>query len=93
MKISDITDETIKAHCGITEAPNGLLEVYKSAAIAEICGFTGLTTEELDALDDVAYAFLAIVCEMFTTREMTVEIDKLNPMAMQILSAHRRNFL
>ena len=48
MKISDITDETIKAHCGITEAPNGLLEVYKSAAIAEICGFTGLTTEELD---------------------------------------------
>lgn len=94
MKISDISDELIKEHCGISgDDSDELIAVYKSAALAQICAYTGLTAEELDGLEDVAYAFLAIVGEMFSVREMTVEITDLNPMAKQILESHRRNFL
>lgn len=93
MRISDVPRETIMDHCGISEDPAGLIPIYKDAAIAEICAHTALTREELDEHEDITYAFLAIVCEMFNSREMTVEEDRLNPMAAQILDSHRRNLL
>lgn len=94
MKISEVTDEIIKEHCGISDNDSDeLLDIYRSAAIAEICGYTALSRDKLDEYEDITYAFLALVCEMFSTREMTVELDKLNPMAAQILDSHRRNLL
>ena len=94
MRISEITDGIIKDHCGISgNDSDALIGVYRSAAIAEICAYTALAPEELDEHEDISYAFLALVCEMFSTREMTVELDKLNPMAEQILNSHRRNLL
>lgn len=94
MRVSSITDDIIKDHCGISgDDSNALIAVYKDAAIAEICGYTGLSREELDEHEDITYAFLAIVAEIFSVREMTVEIDRLNPMAAQILNSHRRNLL
>ena len=94
MRISDVTNEIIKDHCGISESDSdGLISVYKAAAIAQIAAHTALSAEELDEHEDITYAFLALVCEMFNTRQMTVEIDRLNPMAAQILDSHRRNLL
>lgn len=80
-------------HCGVSEDPAGLIPIYRDAAISEVCAYTSLTREELDEHEDITYAFLALVCEMFNTRQMTVEIDRLNPMAAQILDSHRRNLL
>lgn len=94
MRISEITDGIIKDHCGISgNDSDALIGVYRSAAIAEICAYTALSPDELDDHEDISYAFLALVCEMFSMREMTVELDKLNPMAEQILNSHRRNLL
>ncbi len=94
MRVSEITDEIIKEHCGISSNDSdNLISVYKDAAIAEICAYTALSPEEINEHEDISYAFLALVCEMFSTREMTVELDKLNPMAAQILDSHRRNLL
>lgn len=94
MKISEISDDILKQHCGISGSDSdALLDVYRKAATAEICAYTALSETELDEHEDISYAFLALVCEMFSTREMTVEIDKLNPMAAQILNSHRRNLL
>ncbi len=94
MKISEITDGIIKDHCGISgDDSDALISVYRSAAIAEICTYTALSPSELDDHEDISYAFLALVCEMYSTREMTVELDTLNPMAAQILNSHRRNLL
>ncbi len=94
MRISGVTDEMIKEHCGISgNDSDGLLAIYKDAALGFMTAYTGLSAEQLDELPDAVYAYLAIVCEMFETREMTVEIDKLNPMAAQILNSHRRNLL
>lgn len=96
MRISETTDQIVKDHCGISDNdPDklALIGVYKSAAIAKICAYTALTREELDEHEDITYAFLAIVDEMFSVRSMTVEIDTINPMAAQILDSHRRNLL
>lgn len=94
MRVSEISNEILKQHCGISGGDSdGLLDVYRKAAIAEICAYTALSADELDEHEDITYAFLALVCEMFSTREMTVELDKLNPMAAQILDSHRRNLL
>ena len=96
MRISETTVETIKAHCGISGNDKdtlNLIEVYKSAAIAKICAYTALTREELDEYEDITYAFLALIGEMFSVREMTVEIDRINLMAAQILDSHRGNLL
>lgn len=94
MKISEVTREIIKDHCGISDNDSdGLLDVYREAAVLQISGYTGLSREELDDHPDLAYALLAIVGEMFTTRDMRVEYDKLNPMAKQIMDLHRVNLL
>ena len=94
MRISEVTDRIIKDHCGISgDDSDALISVYKSAAVAKICAYTALTEEELDEHEDITYAFLALIDEMFSVREMTVEIDTINPMAAQILDSHRRNLL
>lgn len=94
MKISEVSDAVIMAHCGISdEDEGGLLDIYKRAAIAEICNYTALPEEKLDDYPDITYAFLTLVCEMYDSREMTVEITSLNPTAEQILDSHRRNLL
>ncbi|MBD5112125.1 MAG: phage gp6-like head-tail connector protein [Ruminococcaceae bacterium] len=94
MKISEVTREIIKDHCGISgDDSDGLLDVYGEAAKTQICGYTGLSLEELDDFPDLVYAYLAIVGEMFSAREITVESDKINPMAKQIMDLHRVNLL
>lgn len=94
MKISEVELGTIKDHCGISGSDSdGLLEIYKAAAAQQISGYTGLTAEEMDELPDLTYAYLALVCEMFNSRTVTVEIDKVNPMAMQIMNSHCVNLL
>ena len=94
MRISEVPDSLIKEHCGISGSDSdALIGVYRQAAVSEICGYTGLTYDELDEYEDITYAFLALVCEMFSTREMTVDVNTLNPMAEQILDSHRRNLL
>lgn len=94
MRISEVSDKVIKDHCGISgDDSDALIGVYKSAAIAKICAYTALAEAELDEHEDITYAFLALIDEMFSVREMTVEIDTINPMAAQILDSHRRNLL
>lgn len=94
MKISEVNLDTIKAHCGVSDSDSdGLLEIYRSAAYRQILDYTGLSAEQADELPDLAYALLAIVGEMFSTREMRVEYDRLNPMAKQIMDLHTVNLL
>lgn len=94
MKISEVTREILKDHCGISgDDSDDLLDVYSDVAIHQICDYTGLSQEGIDDFPDLVYAYLALVGEMFSTREMRVEFDKLNPMAKQIMDLHRVNLL
>lgn len=94
MRISEVSLSLIKDHCGVSgEESDELLTVYKAAALKQISDYTGLTAEELDECEDMVYALLTIVGDMYNSRTMTVEQDKLNPMAAQIMNLHCRNLI
>jgi uncharacterized phage protein (predicted DNA packaging) len=94
VKLSEIPISTVKDHCGISGADSdGLIEIYIAAAKKQISDYTGHSIEDLDNYEDIPYAFLAIVCEMYSYRTMTVDVDKLNPMAAQIMNMHCVNLL
>ncbi len=94
MKISEVSLSVIKAHCGVSDNDSDeLLEIYRASAVKQICDYTGLSADELDEYEDLVYAVLVIVGDMFGSRTMTVEQDKLNPMAVQIMNLHCRNLI
>ncbi len=94
MKISEVSLSLIKDHCGVSDSDSDeLLKVYKEAAKKQIIDYTGLSAEEADEFPDLIYPLLAIIGDMFNSRTMTVDNDKLNPMAVQIMNLHCRNFL
>lgn len=94
MKLSEVSIDVVMAHCGSSDSDSQqLLEIYIPAAAQYIAQYTSRTAEELDEFEDIPYALLCIVCEMFNNRSMTVDIDKLNPLARSILELHCRNFI
>ncbi len=94
MKISEVSLNLIKDHCGVSgNDSDELLGIYRDAAAKQISDYTGLSSEEMDEFPDLVYPLLAIIGDMFNSRAMTVDNDKLNPMAVQIMNLHCRNFL
>ncbi len=94
MKLSEVTIDIVMAHCGCSDVESkALIEVYMPAAKHYIAKYTAHTAEELDEFEDIPYAFLCIACEMFNDRSMTVDIDKLNPLARSILDLHCHCFI
>ncbi len=94
MKISEVSLNLIKDHCGVSgNDSDELLNIYKEAAAKQISDYTGLSPKEMDGFPDLVYPYLAIIGDMFNSRTMTADSDKLNPMAVQIMNLHCRNFL
>lgn len=94
MKLSEVTIETVMAHCGCSDDESKvLLEIYSPAAKRYIADYTSRDVEQLDELEDIPYAYLCVVCEMYNNRSMTVDADKLNPLAKSILDLHCCSFI
>lgn len=92
MKISELQDEAIKEFCGIDD-DSSLIELYKSAALNFIVGYTGLTSKELDEHEDLTLAYLVLINDMSYNRDLTVSKDTLNPTVDTILGLYSRNFI
>lgn len=94
MKISQVTLPTIKDSIGVTgEYSDSLIEIYKTAAISFIAGYTGLSTEQIDTHEDITVAYLCLIGDMFERRTMTVDKATINPTAKQILSMYAVNLV
>lgn len=96
MKISDLTIDKIRAHCGISDMSSEttvLLQMYKAAAISLILGYTGIPLGMLDNYEDITFACCCIIDDMYNNRSMTISRDTLNPTARQILDMHSKNLL
>ena len=95
MKISQTTLNDVKDYCGISDNDNDtLIENYAMpAAKSFICGYTGLDAEQIDTHEDLTIAYMVLVNEMYTTRDFTVNKDKLNPTAKTILDMYAVNYL
>ena len=98
MKVSELTRGAVAEYCRIiledqTETELQVLDAMKEAAIQYCTGYTGLTREELDEHEDITIAVMTLVSDMYDNRQMTVEKDKINPIAASALNLHSFNFV
>lgn len=94
MKLGEISEDVVCRYIRLTDdeaEEKTLIPGIMETAKAYILSYTGLTKEEADKIEDFQYAFLCLCSDMYNTRDMTVQQDKLNPIAKCILDMHRVN--
>lgn len=98
MKVKDISLDVLKDYCGISDDDSDeILAALMPAARTFIREYTGLSDEEIGELEDLSYAYMVIVNDMFTNREYNSAqarmSTKLNPCAATILNMHSKNLV
>ena len=106
MKISEITQELILNQLrenaqALSETDLAYIDALKEASIAYIKDWTGIGGVDmpdehgrmLDDYEDLVFPFMAIISFMYDNRQMTVEKDKINPIAASMLNLHSFNFV
>ena len=106
MKISEITQELILNQLrenaqALSETDIAYIDALKEASIAYIKDWTGISGVDvpdehgrmLDDYEDLVFPFMAIISFMYDNRQMTVEKDKINPIAASMLNLHSFNFV
>lgn len=94
MKLGEIQLDDVRSYLRLTEdehEDDALITAIMSSATSFILNYTGLTAEQADEISDFQYAFLCLCSDMYNNRDMTVQQDKLNPIAKCILDMHRAN--
>lgn len=106
MKISEITQDLILNQLrenvqALSETDKAYIDALKEATISYIKDWTGIgevsTPDKngrmLDDYEDLIYPFMAIISFMYDNRQMTVEKDKINPIAASTLNLHSFNIV
>lgn len=93
MKLSEITAETVKDYIRADEDDSAVVTAIMEAAKGSLVSETGLTLGELDVIPEMYYAFMCLCAEMYDTRNMHVQADRLNPTAQLIINMHRKNLV
>ena len=94
MKLGEIQLDDVRSYLRLTEDEHEddvLLTGIMASAKAFILSYTGLEAEKADETPDFQYAFLCLCSDMYNTRDMIVQQDKLNPIVKCILDMHRIN--
>ena len=94
MKLGEISEDVVCRYIRLTDdeaEEKALIPGIMNTAKAYILNYTGLTEEEADKIEDLQYAFLCLCSDMYNTRDMFIQQDKLNPIAECILDMHRMN--
>lgn len=96
MKVSELTKETIGLYGKVESdaADASLLEsLFLPAAKEYMMQHTGLTTEQMDEHPDVTVAVCALCVQMYDNRSVTIDIDKLNQVAVDIINRYSVNLI
>lgn len=93
MRISELTAETIKDFCGISDSDSdNIINILIPAAKAYIQGYTGLSAEECDEHEELTTACMVLVNDMFSQRDYTISSHRqLSPTVRTILSLYAKN--
>lgn len=93
--VSDIRIDVIKDFCGISDnESDGILAAVMPAAKAFIARYTGLTIEEIDAKEEMSYAYMALCNDMYTNRNyQEYQAKSLNQCVKAILDANSVNLV
>lgn len=98
MKVSEISKEIMCKYIreydeNLDDEDIKLLESIKKSAISYVCGYTGLTEEELEQHEDITTAVLVLISDMWDNRQITMDSTNVNLVVDNILSMHRVNLL
>lgn len=96
MRVREITAAIIADYLRIPDPDeNDLkeLETYKSAALAFVKGYTGLTSVQLNEFEDISIAVLVLCQDMYDNRSYYVDKTNINKVVSTILDMHSRNLL
>ena len=106
MRISEITQDLILNQLrenaeALSEADLAYITALKEATIAYIEDWTGIHGVEepddngrrLDDYEALVYPFMSIISFMYDIRQMTVDRDKINPVAASVLNLHTFNYV
>lgn len=95
MKFNSISLIELKEHLRIEDDyDNVMLENYLSLAKKYILSQTGLTEEQTENKDELAFAVLALAGDFYENRIHSVNIqNKPNPIVESILAMHSVNLL
>lgn len=93
MKVSELTAEIIKDFCGISDGDSdNIITVLITSARAYIRGYTNLTDEEIDGYEDITYACMVLVNEMYSQREYTISTHRQVSLTVKnILNMYAKN--
>ena len=93
MIIPDITLEIAKAHARVdTKDDDSVIEgVYMPAALAYLQSYTGLQEDEINALEDMTLAYLALVTHFIDHRGVVDSGDKLSLVIDSLVGKYCRN--
>ena len=96
MRVCEITTAVIADQLRIPDPDeNDLneLEAYKSAALAFVKSYTGLTSVQLNKFEDISIAVLVLCQDMYDNRSYYVDKTNINKVVSTILDMHSRNLL
>lgn len=95
MKIGELSPEQVRQCLRIDddEANDVLLLTAMDSAMEQIRSGTGLTDEEINQLDDLTTAYLALVQDAYDNVGMQSDGKGINAVKESILGMHRRNIL
>jgi uncharacterized phage protein (predicted DNA packaging) len=94
MKISEIKISNIKDYLHVYhDEDDTLISAILIASKSFVRNYTGLSSENLDAKDDLSMAVFILASELYDNRAYTVENNNINPVIQTILNMHSVNLL
>lgn len=93
MKINEVTIDILTNYCNAYEEDKPLLQIFKDASISHIKSYTGLTSDEMNTMDDLTIALLVLVNGMFDNRSVEADKGKINLILDSILGLHSKNLV
>jgi uncharacterized phage protein (predicted DNA packaging) len=94
MKISEISIQEIKDYLHVYHnEDDSLISAILIASKSFVRNYTGLSSEGLDAKDDLSMAVFILASELYDNRVYTVENNNVNPVIQTILNMHSVNLL
>jgi uncharacterized phage protein (predicted DNA packaging) len=94
MKISEIKIADIKEYLHVYhDEDDNLISAILIASKSFVRNYTGLSSENLDAKDDLSMAVFILSSELYDNRAYTVENTNVNPVIEAILNMHSVNLL
>lgn len=95
MRLSSITDHDVEEflHLEPGTYDENMMGAVRKAAESYILGYTGLTKEQAEELEDLYTAYMVLCQDMFDNRSMYVDKNNINKVVESILCMHSMNLI